>query len=99
MQFYLSVSFFSITFAPQRIKTMRTVTVPSNPLTPFQIEMLEMGSRVSTEAEQQDIRRMLGQYFAKRAEDALDRLWDEGTLNERVIEEWKTEHMRTPYKQ
>jgi hypothetical protein len=61
--------------------------------------MLEMGSRVSSEAEQQDIRRMLGQYFAKRAEDALDRLWDEGTLNERVIEEWKTEHMRTPYKQ
>jgi len=78
---------------------MRTVTVPSHPLTPFQIEMLEMGSRVSSEAEQQDIRRMLGQYFAKRAEDALDRLWDEGTLNERVIEEWKTEHMRTPYKQ
>lgn len=61
--------------------------------------MLEMVSRVSSEAEMQDIRRLLGQYFAKRAEDALDRLWDEGTLNENVIEEWKHEHMRTPYKQ
>jgi hypothetical protein len=47
----------------------------------------------------QDIRRLLGQYFAKRAEDALDRLWDDGTLSEKVMEEWKNEHMRTPYKQ
>jgi len=38
-------------------------------------------------------------YFAKRAEDALDRLWDEGVLNDNVMEEWKSEHMRTPYKQ
>ena len=47
----------------------------------------------------QDIRRLLGQYFAKRAEDAIDRLWDEGVLNDNVMEEWKSEHMRTPYKQ
>ena len=38
-------------------------------------------------------------YFAKRAEDAIDRLWDEGVLNDNVMEEWKSEHMRTPYKQ
>lgn len=38
-------------------------------------------------------------YFAQRAEDALDRLWDEGVLNESVVEGWKNEHMRTPYKQ
>lgn len=34
----------------------------------------------------------------KQAEDALDLLWDEGVLNESVMEEWKREHMRTPYK-
>jgi hypothetical protein len=61
--------------------------------------MLELVSRVSSEAEMRDIRRMLGQYFAKRAEDALDRLWDEGVLSDNVMEEWKSEHMRTPYKQ
>jgi hypothetical protein len=42
---------------------------------------------------------MLGQYFAKQAEDAIDRLWDEGILNADVIEGWKNEHMRTPYNQ
>lgn len=78
---------------------METATVQSKPFTPFQIEMLEMVSRISSEREMQDIRRMFGQYFAKRAEDALDRLWDEGVLDESVMEEWKNEHMRTPYKQ
>ena len=78
---------------------MEETTVQSKPFSPFQIEMLEMISRVSSEVEMQDIRRILGQYFAKRAEDALDRLWDDGVLNENVMDEWKKEHMRTPYKQ
>ena len=78
---------------------MEAATLQSTPFTPFQIEMLEMVARVTSEAEMQDIRRMLGQYFAKQAEDAMDRLWDEGKLNDDVIEEWKNEHMRTPYKQ
>ena len=78
---------------------MEAATLQAKPFTPFQIEMLELVARVSSEVEMQDIRRMLGQYFAKRAEDAIDRLWDEGKLNDKVIKEWKTEHMRTPYKQ
>lgn len=78
---------------------MEATTIQSKPFSPFQIEMLEMISRVSSEVEMQDIRRILGQYFAKRAEDALDHLWDEGVLNENVMDEWKKEHMRTPYKQ
>ena len=78
---------------------MEAATIQAKPFTPFQLEMLELASRVSSEVEMQDIRRMLGQYFAKRAEDAIDRLWDEGVLNDNVMEEWKSEHMRTPYKQ
>ena len=78
---------------------METATTQAKPFTPFQIEMLELVSRVSSEVEMQDIRRLLGQYFAKRAEDAIDRLWDDGVLSDKVMEEWKSEHMRTPYKQ
>ena len=78
---------------------MYTATTPATPFTPFQMEMLELASRVSTEMEMQDIRRMLGQYFAKRAEDAMDKLWDDGIINADVIEGWKHEHMRTPYNQ
>ena len=78
---------------------MEAATLQAKPFTPFQIEMLELVSRVSSEVEMQDIRRMLGQYFAKRAEDAIDRLWDDGVLNDSVMEEWKAEHMRTPSNQ
>ncbi len=78
---------------------MEATTILSTPFTPFQIEMLELTSRVKSEAEMRDIRSLLGRYFAKQAEDAIDCLWDEGLLNEDVIEEWKNEHMRTPYKQ
>ena len=78
---------------------MDTTTLQSTPFTPFQIEMLELVANVTSESEMTDIRRMLGQYFAKRAEDAIDKLWDDGVINDGVIEEWKNEHMRTPYLQ
>lgn len=78
---------------------MEALSLPASPLSPFQIEMLELVAKVKSEREMNDIRRMLGQYFAKKAEDAIDRLWDEGVINEDVIESWKNEHMRTPYKQ
>lgn len=83
----------------KRKNKMDTSTLQSKPFTPFQIEMLELVAKVTSESEMRDIRRMLGQYFAKRAEDAIDKLWDEGVINDGVIEEWKNEHMRTPYKQ
>ena len=78
---------------------MESSTLQSTPFTPFQIEMLELVSKVNSEREMNEIRQLLGRYFAKRAEDAIDRLWDEGVINDGVMEEWKNEHMRTPYKQ
>ena len=48
---------------------MEAATVQSTPFTPFQIEMLELVAKVTSEREMTDIRRMLGQYFAKRAEE------------------------------
>ena len=78
---------------------MEASTLQPTPFTPFQIEMLELVAKVNSEREMTDIRRLHGQYFAKRAEDAIDQLWDEDVLNDSVIEGWKNEHMRTPYKQ
>lgn len=36
-------------------------------------------------------------YFAQKAIDAADALGDEGLIDEETIEQWKHEHMRTPY--
>lgn len=70
-----------------------------NGLSPFQIKILELTSHVKSEKEMDDIRFMLAQYFAKRAEEEIDSLWEEGILSDNVIEGWKNEHMRTPYRQ
>ena len=78
---------------------MEAATVQSTPFTPFQIEMLELVAKVTSEREMTDIRRMLGQYFFFLSVDSIDQLWDEGILNDSVIEAWKNEHMRTPYRQ
>ncbi|HIY87332.1 MAG TPA: hypothetical protein H9824_01345 [Candidatus Bacteroides pullicola] len=34
-------------------------------------------------------------YFAEKAMDELDKLWDKGKINDQIIEEWKHEHMQT----
>lgn len=78
---------------------METAVKQNKGLSSFQIQILELISHVQSEQEMQDIRSMLAQYFAKRAEDEIDRLWDEGIINNNVIESWKNEHMRTPYRQ
>lgn len=36
-------------------------------------------------------------YFAQKAIDAANALWDEGLIDENTIGQWKHEHMRTPY--
>lgn len=64
---------------------------------PVQIEMLDMISHVSDENDFVAIRNLISDYFAEKAERAISELWDEGKIDEQVIESWKEEHMRTPY--
>lgn len=78
---------------------METSVKSNKGLTRFQMQMLELVSHVRSEQEMDDIRRMLAQYFANKAEDEIDKLWDDGVINNNVIESWKNEHMRTPYRQ
>lgn len=65
--------------------------------TPSQLQILDLMSQVKSEETLDEIKEMLSQYFARKAEEAIDKLWEEGKINEEVIEEWKNEHMRTPY--
>ena len=40
---------------------------------------------------------MLARYFAEKAQKAIDALWDSGEIDEKTIDAWGNEHMRTPY--
>lgn len=65
---------------------------------PAQLEILDLMAYVENEDTLIEIKDMLSRYFADKAEKEIDKLWEAGTINDAVIESWKTEHMRTPYK-
>ena len=61
------------------------------------MDLLRVVDRIKTVDEIQVIRNVLASYYAQKAEEEMDRLWENGTINEQVIEQWGKEHMRTPY--
>ena len=62
------------------------------------MDLLRVIDRIKTVDEIRVIRQVLANYYAQKAEEEMDRLLDNGTINEQVIEQWGKEHMRTPYK-
>ena len=61
------------------------------------MDLLRIVDRIQTVDEVQTIRRILADYYARKVDEEMDRLWDSGTINEQVLEQWSHEHMRTPY--
>ena len=63
-----------------------------------QLDVLNLIKGINTESEYADFRNMLARYFADKAQKQIDALWDNGTINEQVVEDWGKERMRTPYR-
>ena len=61
------------------------------------MNLLRVVDRIKTVDEVQAIQQVLTNYYAQKVNEEMDRLWDNGTINEQVIEQWGKEHMRTPY--
>lgn len=58
------------------------------PLTNLQLELLRLFSLELSDEELRDVRRLLAQYFAERATEEMDRLWEEQGWTEETIQEW-----------
>ena len=65
---------------------------------PIQLHLLKMFAYDSSEEHLKEIKDVLAKHFAKKVDDEMDALLNEGKINADVIEEWSKEHMRTPYK-
>ena len=63
-----------------------------------QLDVLNLVKGINTEGDYIDFRNMLARYFADKAQKQIDALWDNGTINDQVIEDWGQERMRTPYR-
>ncbi|MBQ6764850.1 MAG: hypothetical protein IJP45_06655 [Paludibacteraceae bacterium] len=62
------------------------------------MNLLRVVDCIQTVDEVQAIRNILANYYAQKVAEEMDRLWDNGTINEQTIEQWGSEHMRTPYR-
>ena len=63
-----------------------------------QLELMNAINSIRSEAELNEFKDLVARYFAAKAQKAIDALWDEGVINEEIIEQWGNEHMRTPYR-
>lgn len=64
-----------------------------------QLELMNAAANVNSQDDLDALRMTLSLFFAERAQRAIDKMWDEGIINEQTIEQWGKKHMRTPYKQ
>lgn len=80
-------------------KDIKTSKIMETEMTLHQAKMnlLRVVDGIRTIDDVQAIQQILANYYAQKAEAEMDRLWDNGTINEQVIEQWGQEHMRTPY--
>ena len=60
----------------------------------LQLELLRLYSNGVSEESLREIKTILTKYFADKATDAMDQVWDEKGLNERTMIDWTNEHNR-----
>ena len=62
-----------------------------------QLDLLDMMSFVKSPHMLSELRQVISDYFAKQADEEIDRLWEDGILNEDKVESFRHLHERTPY--
>lgn len=63
-----------------------------------QLELMNAAANVSTQADLDALKLTLSLFFAERAQQAIDKMWDEGTFDQSKLDELRCQHLRTPYK-
>lgn len=67
------------------------------PLSNMQLELLKVFSHDLKEQELLELKQLLVQFFAKRAIQAANQLWDEKGWNDEDVDRFLETKMRTPY--
>lgn len=67
-------------------------------LNPTQIMILESFASAKSQEEMNELMDLLRDYYAKKLDKELERLWDEGILNQERLDELKDQHLCTPYR-
>jgi hypothetical protein len=63
-------------------------------LSNIQKELLKLYSTEISDAQLLEIKQLLSTYFAEKASDEMDRIWEEKNLNGETMNQWSNEHNR-----
>ncbi len=63
-----------------------------------QLELMNAAANVNSQEDLDALRMTLSKFFAERAQKAIDKMWEDGTLNQKKLDELRGQHLRTPYK-
>ena len=66
-------------------------------LTNLQLELLKLFKYELPDNQIQEIKTLLAKYFAGKATEEMDRLWEENNWSDKTMDEWKDEDLRTQY--
>lgn len=67
-------------------------------INPAQRMIIESFAATRDEEELNDLMDTLRNFYATRLKREMERLWDNGTLDQTVLDSLASEHLRTPYK-
>jgi len=59
-----------------------------------QLELLKIYANNVPDTQLREIKLLLGKYFAQKATEAMDKVWEEKGLTERDMVNWANEHNR-----
>ena len=64
-------------------------------LSPAQLTLLESFANIESQAEADELSRVIRDYYARKLDEELDKLWDDGTLDQQKLDELREQHLRT----
>jgi hypothetical protein len=65
-----------------------------NTMSNLQLELLRLYGNGVSEENLREIKTILAKYFADKATDAMDKVWEEKGLTEQTMIDWTNEHNR-----
>ena len=63
-----------------------------------QIDFLQLLAHIKTMEELDELRQVVSDYYARKAEEGINKLWESGQWSKEKDEEILKTHLRTPYK-
>lgn len=66
-------------------------------LTNLQLELLKLFKYELPDSQLNEVKILLSKYFAEKASDEADKLWEENNWNDKTMDDWSNEHLRTKY--